>query len=95
MKKYWSNDPEVNDRSDINNKLEQLELDGRKAVMDAKIAYVNATRERDLYISSAADAPTVSFMKIASHVNEVEKKHVEYLDIVNTFATLFPDSDAS
>jgi hypothetical protein len=68
---YWSDDH--NTTPDVDRKLEVLEFQAKKHVMDVTHALSQAEQERDAYISSLKDIPNPSYEKVIEHFDNVQQ----------------------
>jgi hypothetical protein len=90
IQEYWSESPETTEEVTMKRKLEQLELDGRRVVMEAKHNHSSAVDEQDSYIKGAVNAPCPSFSKIADHIDHVQCTANKLDKYTTAFNALFP-----
>lgn len=90
LKKYWEVDPIETNNNGIQRKLEIVEIQGQKAVMDAKSAYINAVQDRDDYLANSSNVTNGTFSNIVEHQLLVNKKLYQYEALVDVFEQLFP-----
>ena len=90
IQEYWSESPETTEEVTMKRKLEQLELDGRRVVMEAKHDHSSAVDEQDSYIKGAVNAPCPSFSKIADHIDNVQCTANKLDKYTKAFNALFP-----
>ncbi|MGB2185057.1 MAG: hypothetical protein ACPH5P_00110 [Akkermansiaceae bacterium] len=92
LQEYWSED-QINDSTE--RKLQSVELDAKKALLDAKHDLASRESAFDSYLVALQDAPAIHFENIVEHVNGIENSKKHLATTASIYNALFNPNNTS